>query len=105
MRNRIYHLLMLFAAIGAFVPVLAVDTLMDGYVRERETANLQLAVEELANSSRLSIEAGIASLQRVINSSPTVCSPTFMRNARMELQKGVAVKQVAVTGQNGAQMC
>ncbi|NOZ33614.1 MAG: EAL domain-containing protein [Alphaproteobacteria bacterium] len=105
MRNRIYHLLMLFAAIGAFVPVLAVDTLLDGYVRERESAKLQLAVEELANSSRLSVEAGIASLQRVINSSPTVCSPTFMRNARMELQKGVAVKQVAVTGQNGAQMC
>ena len=36
---------MLLAAIAAFVPVMAVDYLLDSYVRVRERAQLQQAVD------------------------------------------------------------
>ena len=40
-KSRFSHIVMLLSAIFAFVPVMAVDYLLDNYVRVRERAQLQ----------------------------------------------------------------
>ena len=55
---------MLLAAIAAFVPVMAVDYLLDSYVRVRERAQLQQAVDAVTATIETTVQESIGSLRR-----------------------------------------
>src|SRR5690606_18923711 len=79
--------LMLALAILAFLPVLAVDRVMDGYVRGQESDRLQTAVDALTHDSQRAVQGAIAALRRILAESPSLCTTTFYHNVFSALQR------------------
>ena len=96
---------MLLAAIAAFIPVMAVDYLLDSYVRVRERAQLQQAVDAATASIQATVQDAIGSLRRVLADSPSLCTPTFIANVHRQMERSLYVKQVLVESADGAQYC
>ena len=65
------HFLMLIGAILAFVPIIAVDYLLDAYVGYREKAIAQQHVETVSSHIDASISDGVSALRQVIAASPS----------------------------------
>lgn len=89
----------------AFVPVLGVDYLLDNYVRVREQAVLQSAVERLTERIQTTANAGIEGLHAIISASPSLCTPTFVGNALKQMESNLYLRQVLVENMDGAQFC
>jgi EAL domain-containing protein (putative c-di-GMP-specific phosphodiesterase class I) len=96
---------MLLAAIAAFLPVLAVDYLLDSYVRVRERAQLQHSVDAATSSIQTMVYDAIASLRRVLADSPSLCTPTFIANVHKQIESSLHLKQVLVENADGVQYC
>ena len=96
---------MLLAAIAAFIPVMAVDYLLDSYVRVRERAQLQRAVESTTATIGTTVEQAIGSLRRILADSPSLCTPTFIANVHNQMERSLHVKQVLVENADGVQYC
>jgi EAL domain-containing protein (putative c-di-GMP-specific phosphodiesterase class I) len=96
---------MLIGAILAFVPIVAVDYLLDAYVRYREKATTQHYVETISAYIDDNATAGVDSLRRVIAESPSFCTPTFVANAQAAIDASAATKQVLVENADGVQYC
>ena len=96
---------MLLAAIAAFVPVMGVDFLLDGYVRVRESAALQRSVDEVARKVQTSAYDGIAALRRILADSPSLCTPTFIANVHQQMEQSLHLRQVLVENADGVQYC
>lgn len=96
---------MLVCAVLAFVPVVAVDYLLDSYVRMRESNNLQQKLDAVTADIQRAVYNGIDSLNKIVETSPSLCTPTFITNAQDAMQANVNVRQVLVENANGVQYC
>jgi EAL domain-containing protein (putative c-di-GMP-specific phosphodiesterase class I) len=96
---------MLLSAIFAFVPVMAVDYLLDNYVRVRERAQLQQTIDGVAEKIQTSAYDAIASLRRIVADSPSLCTPTFIANVHRQMETSLYLKQVLVENEDGVQYC
>ena len=105
MISRYSHILMLVSAILAFAPVLAVDYILDGYVRIRETAVIQSMVDEVTLDTEEAVYDGLKAIRLVLEESPSLCTPTFVRNARDTLRTSLAIRQILVENADGVQYC
>jgi EAL domain-containing protein (putative c-di-GMP-specific phosphodiesterase class I) len=104
-KSRYSHVLMLLAAIAAFAPVMAVDYLLDSYVRVRERAQLQQAVDGATGSIQTMVHDAIGSLRRILAESPSLCTPTFIANVHKQMEQSLYIKQVLVENADGVQYC
>jgi len=104
-RSRYANALMLLAAIAAFLPVLAVDFVLDSYVRVRERAVLQDTADSIASRVQATAYEGIAALRRVLADSPSLCTPSFIDNVHRQMEQTLYLKQVLVENADGVQYC
>jgi EAL domain-containing protein (putative c-di-GMP-specific phosphodiesterase class I) len=104
-KSKYSHVIILLAAIAAFLPVMAVDFLLDNYVRVRERAHLQRTVDGIGERIQAAAYDGIASLRRILADSPSLCAPTFIANVHEQMEQSLHLKQVLVENGDGAQYC
>ncbi len=105
MKSRYNHILMLLGAVLAFLPIIAVDYLLDGYVRGREKDVLQQSVNVVTAQIEIGANDAIAALRRIIVDSPSLCTPTFVANVQHEIESSPTMKQVLVENADGVQYC
>lgn len=105
MKSRFANFLMLVGAILAFVPIIAVDYLLDAYVQYREKAYAQQYVETLGSQINSGAMDGVAALRQVIAASPSLCTPTFVTNAQTAIESSLNLKQFLVENLDGVQYC
>ena len=105
MKSRYSNVLMLLAAIFAFIPVLAVDFLLDNYVRGRERVELQNRTEAIAARVSAGMSSGLAALRTIVGSAPNPCSPAFLQASRDLMIRSLTLKDVLVENQAGLQYC
>lgn len=96
---------MLLSAIFAFMPVMAVDYLLDNYVRVREQAQLQRTIDGIAERIQTGAYDAIASLRRIIADSPSLCTPTFIANVHRQMGTSLYLRDVLVENSDGIQYC
>jgi EAL domain-containing protein (putative c-di-GMP-specific phosphodiesterase class I) len=104
-KSRYTNIMMLLGAILAFVPIIAVDSLVDAYVREREAISAQQSVNSVAAQIELGLNDTVAALRRVIADSPSLCTPTFIEHAQEAMLSSLSLKQVLVENADGVQYC
>lgn len=105
MKSKYAHVLMLLAAIAAFLPVMAVDFVLDSYVRVRERALLQQSVDAVASRVQATAYDAISSLRRILAESPSLCTPSFIANVHQQMEVSLYLKQVLVENADGVQYC
>lgn len=105
MKSKYSHILMLIGAILAFVPILAVDFLLDTNIRARERALAEQYVNATSSHINASAMDGVAALRRVIAASPSLCTPTFVANAQAAIEASLNLKQFLVENLDGVQYC
>ena len=96
MKSKYVNILMLLAAIAAFMPVMAVDFLLDSYVRVKERAVLQNAADAIAANVQSGAYDTIASLRRVLADSPSLCTPSFVANVHKQMEQSLYLREVLV---------
>jgi EAL domain-containing protein (putative c-di-GMP-specific phosphodiesterase class I) len=99
------NVMILLAAIGSFLPVVAVHSVLDDYIRIRETAALQRGLDAVAMQIARNAHAGIAALRRILAESPSLCGPTFITLAQREIEHGLTLKDVLVENADAVQYC
>ncbi|SFV31945.1 EAL domain, c-di-GMP-specific phosphodiesterase class I (or its enzymatically inactive variant) [Devosia crocina] len=105
MKAKFSHLLMLLGTLLAFVPIISVDYLLDGYARTKELARLQATADELGLRINGYTTDAVQTLRKVIADSPSFCTPTFTGIALQAIENSVNVKQVLVENMDGVQYC
>lgn len=105
MKSRYSHILMLLGALVAFIPIFAVDYLLDAYVRVREKAVAQQSVNTISSQIDISVNDAIAALRRILADSPSLCTSTFVANVQREIESSINVRQVLVENADGVQYC
>ena len=96
---------MLLGAILAFLPIVAVDYLLDAYIRVREKDIAQQYVKTITSQISIGTNDAIDSLRRILADSPSLCTPTFVANVQMEIESSLNMKQVLVENADGVQYC
>lgn len=104
-KSQYSQIFVLLFALLAFVPVVAVDHLLDGYVHERESARMQATVDAIVHDSQATVHEAIQSLRSVLLNSPSLCTTTFIRNAAHELRNNLYLQQIVVENRDGVQYC
>lgn len=104
-KSKYANFFMLVCALLAFAPVLAIDYLLDSYVRMRETARLQSSVEAVSASMKASAYDGLGVLRRVLADSPSLCTPTFVANIHKQMAGSLYVRDILVENGDGVQYC
>lgn len=99
------NVLTLLCAILAFLPIAAVDYLLDGYVRTHEQNVLQQMANGVVSQIRTTTESTVGSLRRIINDSPSLCTPTFIAHVHREIATQLTLKQVLVENADRVQYC
>lgn len=89
----------------AFLPVIAVDYILDSFVRSRETAHLQAIVDGVTRDSQVTVQSGTQSLRRILAASPSLCAATFMDNVSTQLRTNPYLRNVIVENRDGVQYC
>ncbi len=105
MTSRYSHIVILVAAILAFVPVFAVDYVLNSYIRLRETAEMQVRLDDIMIDTENSVYSGLKALRSVIDSSPSLCTPTFISNAQKAFRASLTLRQILVENMDGVQYC
>jgi len=105
LKSRYSHILMLLGALLAFIPIIAVDYLLDAYVRVTEKNKVQQSVAAVTSQVELGVGDAIASLRRILAESPSLCTPTFVANVQREIESSLNMKQVLVENADGVQYC
>ncbi|MBU1335180.1 MAG: EAL domain-containing protein [Alphaproteobacteria bacterium] len=105
MKSRYSHILTLMGALLAFVPIVAVDYLLDGYVRAREKITTQQYVTTVTSQIEIGVNDAISALRRILAESPSLCTPTFVANVQREIESSLNMKQVLVENTDGVQYC
>ena len=92
-------------ALLAFTPIVAVDYVLDSYVRVREKANTAQYVNAVTSQIEIGVGDAIASLRRILTESPSLCTPTFIANVQREIESSLNMKQVLVENADNVQYC
>ncbi|MDB5613364.1 MAG: hypothetical protein JWQ22_1017, partial [Devosia sp.] len=96
MKSKYSHILTLLGALLAFVPIIAVDYLLDSYVRVREKINTEQYVQSVSSQIEVGVTDAIAAVGRILAESPSLCTPTFIANVQREIESSLNMKQVLV---------
>lgn len=105
LKSNYSNVLTLLCAILAFLPIAAVDYLLDGYVRTHEKNVLQQTANGVVSQIRTTTDSAVDSLRRIINDSPSLCTPTFIANVHREIATQLTLKQVLVENADRVQYC
>ncbi|HEV7345234.1 MAG TPA: EAL domain-containing protein [Devosia sp.] len=105
MKSKYSHVLTLVGALLAFAPIVAVDYLLDSYVRVREKVETQQYVTAITSQIEIGMNDAISALRRVLAESPSLCTPTFVANVQREIESSINMKQVLVENLDGVQYC
>ncbi len=105
MKSKYAHVLTLIAAIAAFLPVMAVDFLLDSYVRVRERAVLQGTADAVAARVQATVYDAIGSLRHILADSASLCTPGFVTSVHRQMEQSLYLKQVLVENYDGVQYC
>ncbi|MGV8830696.1 MAG: EAL domain-containing protein [Devosia sp.] len=105
MKTRYSHVLMLVGAILAFLPIVAVDYVLDSYVRVRAKDASNQYVSNIASQIAIGSTDAIASLRTILAESPSLCTPTFVANVQVAIESSINMKQVLVENADGVQYC
>jgi len=105
LKSRYSHALTLLGALLAFLPIIAVDHVLDSYVRVQETKDRQRFVGNLTREVEIGINSALHSLEHVVALSPSLCTPTFIDNVQREMVNSLNLKQVLVENADGVQYC
>ncbi|MEQ1901274.1 MAG: EAL domain-containing protein [Devosia sp.] len=105
MKSRYAQIVTVLGALLAFAPVFGVDYLLDNYVRAKERASLQRALENKAGRIQASAYEAIGALRAILADSPSLCTPTFIANVHKQMEQGLNLKQVLVENADGVQYC
>lgn len=105
MKSNYTHIGTLISAILAFVPILAVDYFLDSYIQVRERATMQRTLEGLSTQIQQGTASALDAVGKVIADSPSLCTPTFLANARATIVNNLFVRQIAVEGTDGSPYC
>lgn len=97
--------MMLAGALLAFVPIMAVDYVLDTYVRVREKDVTQQTVNAVSAQIEIGVTDAISALRRILADSPSLCTPTFISNVQAEMESSLNMKQVLVENADGVQYC
>lgn len=97
--------MLLIVALLAFLPVVAVDHVLDGYVKARETRELQSVVDAITHDAQVTVHEGVQALRRILANSPSLCAATFLGNVDRELGANPFLRQVIVENNDGVQYC
>ncbi len=104
-KARFSHVLMLIGAILAFVPIVAVDYLLDTYVRYREKIVSQEYVNAISSQINAIALDSVGALRQVVSESPSLCTPTFVTYAQEAIERSINLKQFLVENFDGVQYC
>jgi len=104
-KSNFSHVLMLVGAILAFLPIIAVDYLLDTYVRYREEGIAREYVGAVSSHINANVSDGVAALRKVVEASPSLCTPTFVANAQAAIEASLNLKQFLVENVDGVQYC
>ncbi len=96
---------MLLCAILAFAPIVAVDYLLDGYVRTREAARVLTVADGIAQRIQAGAYDAIGALRHILADSPSLCTPTFIANVHKQMERSPFLRQVLVENADGVQYC
>lgn len=105
MRSKFSNILVLVTAILSFLPALGAGYVVDGYARMRMTTSLQRAVDAVGADIEANADEAIASLQKVLAESPSLCTPTFVANVHKAIQSSLHLKDIVVENAAGMQYC
>lgn len=105
MKTRLSQMLLVIGALIAFLPIVAVDFVLDGYVRSKESQRLNQDVQAITNETQRAAYQGLTALRDILRDSPSLCTPTFVQNVRRELRSHIYLKQVLVENGDGVQYC
>jgi sensor c-di-GMP phosphodiesterase-like protein len=104
-RSKYSNIVILVGAIIAFAPVAAVDWLLDNYVRQRETALMQRAVDDVSTKIEGQATEAVNAVRRVLADSPSLCTPTFLAIVHNVMRTSLDVRDVLVENAAGVQYC
>ncbi|GHA11692.1 hypothetical protein GCM10007989_02510 [Devosia pacifica] len=105
MHSRYSNTLTLVSAILAFLPILAVDVLIDNHVHTSSTNRLQERADMLAASVHDNVVGVLDSLQSLVADGASLCTSTFVDQAQREVQGSVALKQITVENADRVLYC
>ena len=96
---------MLLGAILAFVPIAAVDHLLDAYVRVKETEIAARATTAVSRSIESGVAEAFAGLDRFAAENRSTCTPTFLASVERAIEASFSLKQVLVENGDAVQYC
>ncbi|WP_172123382.1 MULTISPECIES: EAL domain-containing protein [unclassified Devosia] len=96
---------MLLGAMLAFVPIAAVDHLLDAYVRVKETDIAGRSVAAVTRSIETGVADALASLDRISAENRSTCTPTFLASIERAIEASFSLKQVLVENSDAVQYC
>jgi EAL domain-containing protein (putative c-di-GMP-specific phosphodiesterase class I) len=96
---------MLVGAILAFLPIVAVDYVLDNYVRGREAGLARQQLSALSSQIASNASDAMNSMRTVLADSPSLCTPTFVANAQHAIETSISLKQLLVENGDGVQYC
>ena len=105
MKSRYSHILTLIGALLSFAPIIAVDYLLDSYVRAQEKAATKQYVAGITSQIELGVNDAVRALRRILAESPSLCTPTFIANVQREIETSLGMKQVLVENADDVQYC
>lgn len=97
--------MILLCAALAFVPVMAVDYVLDAYILVREKDTTQQTVNAVSTQIESGVTDAISALRRILADSPSLCTPTFISNVQAEMESSINLKQVLVENADNVQYC
>ncbi|MCF6327642.1 MAG: EAL domain-containing protein [Devosiaceae bacterium] len=97
--------ILLIIAILAFVPILAIGFVLDGYIKNRESSALLRSANEISSETQTAVYEAIDLMQAVLAGAPSLCTPSFMDVLYLSMQRSSFVRQVVVKNQLGVRYC
>jgi EAL domain-containing protein (putative c-di-GMP-specific phosphodiesterase class I) len=95
----------ILGAVLAFIPILAVDYVLDGYVRVREISHSEQYVRQFSSQIEHGVGDALATMRRVLQETPSLCTPTFVTKVQAEIESSQSLRQVLVENADGVQYC
>ena len=96
---------MLVVAILALTPIIAVGFILDVYIKNRESAVLLKSASEISSETQTAVYEAIDLMQEVLRAAPSLCTPSFLDNLYLSMQRSSFVRQVVVENRLGVRYC
>ncbi len=87
------------------MPILAIGFVLDGYIKNRESSVLLRSANEISSETQTAVYEAIDLMQGALAGAPSLCTPSFMDNLYLSMQRSSFVRQVVVKNQLGVRYC